>query len=108
MKRQRRTWEDNIKMNVKDDERIWTGLIWLRIGTSVGFLPFGGAELWKILTLWSRVLENLSSSSATQEITRILKKPEGSLPHSQYPAIHPYPEPDQSNPCPIPILQDPF
>ena len=27
-------------------------------------------------------------------------EPEGSLPHSQVPAICPYPEPDQSSPCP--------
>jgi hypothetical protein len=29
-------------------------------------------------------------------------EPEGSLPHSQQPAICPYPEPDQSSPCPPP------
>ena len=27
-------------------------------------------------------------------------EPEGSLPHSQQPATCPYPEPDQSSPCP--------
>jgi hypothetical protein len=27
-------------------------------------------------------------------------EPEGSLPHSQEPAICPYPEPHQSSPCP--------
>ena len=27
-------------------------------------------------------------------------EPEGSLPHSQEPAISPYPDPDQSSPCP--------
>jgi hypothetical protein len=32
--RPRRRWVDNIKM----DGVVWTGLIWLRIGTSGGFL----------------------------------------------------------------------
>jgi hypothetical protein len=33
--RQRRRWVDNIKMNLrKVGWVIWTGLIWLRIGTS--------------------------------------------------------------------------
>jgi hypothetical protein len=27
-------WMDNIKMNVRWDVVVWTGLIWLRIGTS--------------------------------------------------------------------------
>ena len=35
-------------------------------------------------------------------------EPEGSLPHSQEPATCPYPEPDQSSPCPTPLLRDPF
>jgi len=35
-------------------------------------------------------------------------EPEGSLPHSQVPAACPYPEPDQSRPCPhIPFPEDP-
>jgi len=29
-------------------------------------------------------------------------EPEGSLPHSQKPASSPYPEPDQTSPCPHP------
>ena len=34
-------------------------------------------------------------------------EPEGSLPHSQVPAICPYPEPDQSSPCfHIPLSKD--
>jgi hypothetical protein len=34
-------------------------------------------------------------------------EPEGSLPHSQAPAICPYPEPDQSTPClTIPRIAD--
>jgi hypothetical protein len=37
--RSRRRWEDNIKMIFKKwDERAWTGLIWLRIGTGGGLL----------------------------------------------------------------------
>ena len=37
-------------------------------------------------------------------------EPEGSLPHSQVPATCPYPQPDQSSPCPclqIPLPEDP-
>ena len=35
-------------------------------------------------------------------------EPEGLLPHSQVPATCPYPEPDQSSPCPyIPLPEDP-
>jgi hypothetical protein len=37
--RSRRRWEDNIKMHLQEvGWRIWTGLIWLRIGTSCGLL----------------------------------------------------------------------
>jgi hypothetical protein len=36
--RPRRSWMDNIKMNLRDDEMAWTGSIWLRIGTSGGLL----------------------------------------------------------------------
>jgi len=36
---------------------------------------------------------------AGQEIPRILRKNEGSLPHSQEPATFPYPEPNQPSPC---------
>jgi hypothetical protein len=29
-------WEDNIKVDLKEiDLRVWTGIIWLRLGTSV-------------------------------------------------------------------------
>jgi hypothetical protein len=34
--RRRHRWVDNIKMDLR--EREWTGLIWLRIGTSGGLL----------------------------------------------------------------------
>jgi hypothetical protein len=34
----RRRWEDNIKMDIRQDWVVWTGLIWLRIGTSGGLL----------------------------------------------------------------------
>jgi hypothetical protein len=35
----RRTWEDNIKMDLREiGSVLWTGLIWLRIGTSGGML----------------------------------------------------------------------
>jgi len=46
--------------------------------------------------------------SASQEIPRILWNPEGSLPHSQVPAIRPYPEPVASSPYPRnPLPEDP-
>jgi hypothetical protein len=33
--RPRHIWEDNIKMNIKKwGVRLWTGFVWLRIGTS--------------------------------------------------------------------------
>jgi hypothetical protein len=32
--RPRRKWEDNIKMNLRQDGVAWTELIWLRVGTS--------------------------------------------------------------------------
>jgi hypothetical protein len=31
-------WKDNIKMDLRYDGVVWTGLIWLRIGTSGGLL----------------------------------------------------------------------
>jgi hypothetical protein len=38
--RPRRRWVDNIKMDLGEvDEVMWTGLVWLRIGT-------GGELLW--------------------------------------------------------------
>jgi hypothetical protein len=36
--RPRRRWLDNIKMDLKRDKVVWSGLIWLRIETSGGFL----------------------------------------------------------------------
>ena len=37
--RPRRRWEGNIKMDLQEkDVAVWTGLIWLRIGTGVGHL----------------------------------------------------------------------
>jgi hypothetical protein len=34
----RHRWEDYIKMNLRQDRVVWTGLMWLRIGTSEGLL----------------------------------------------------------------------
>jgi hypothetical protein len=34
----RRRWMDNIRMNLTQDGVVWTGLIWLRMGTSGGLL----------------------------------------------------------------------
>jgi hypothetical protein len=36
--RPRLRWKDNIKTDLKLDGRVWTGLIWLMIGTSGGLL----------------------------------------------------------------------
>ena len=38
LRRPRLRWEDNIRMDLKEigRERMWTGLIWLRMGTSGG------------------------------------------------------------------------
>ena len=50
-----------------------------------------------------------NSSSASQEIIGILRTPKIRYRIHKGPAICPYPEPDQSNPClPIPFLEDPF
>ena len=52
-----------------------------------------------LLTPWSRVLlEKLTGSAASQEISPNFMKHEVSLPHSQVPAICPYPEPARSSP----------
>jgi hypothetical protein len=32
--RHRRRWEDNIKMDRREDGMVWTGFMWFRIGTS--------------------------------------------------------------------------
>jgi hypothetical protein len=56
----------------------------------------------------SRVfLEKLTGSQLVKKFPHFTK-PQGSLPHTQVPATCPYPEPDQSSPCPhIPLLIDP-
>jgi hypothetical protein len=47
--------------------------------------------------------------AASQEIPRISKEPEGSLPYSQVPATCPYPEPTPSSPHnPLQLPDDPF
>ena len=46
--------------------------------------------------------------SASHEISPHFMEPEGSLPHSQVPAICPYPAPARSSPYPhIPLPEDP-
>ena len=53
------------------------------------------------LTPYSTVLlEKLTGSAASQEITLILWNPKSSFPYSQIPTTCPYPEPARSNPCP--------
>jgi hypothetical protein len=36
--RHRRRWEDSIKMNLKDNGRVWTGFVWVTIGSIGGLL----------------------------------------------------------------------
>jgi hypothetical protein len=36
--RPRHMWVDNIKMDLRSDSVVWTGLIWLRMGTGGGLL----------------------------------------------------------------------
>jgi hypothetical protein len=36
--RPRSRWMDNIKMDIRENGMVWTGSIWLRIGTSGGLL----------------------------------------------------------------------
>jgi hypothetical protein len=39
LERPRRRWEDNIRMDLKEeDEKVWTGCIWLKIQTSSGLV----------------------------------------------------------------------
>ena len=56
----------------------------------------------------SRVLLEKLTGSQSRNYPHFMQT-EGSLPHSQVPATCPYPEPDQSIPCPhIPIAEDPL
>ena len=61
-----------------------------------------------LLTRWSRViLEKLTGSELVKKFPHFMD-PEGSLPHSQVPAICPYPEPARSSPYPhVPLPDDP-
>jgi hypothetical protein len=65
--------------------------------------------LTNLLTPWSTsLLEKLTGITASQEIHHILWNAEGSLPHSQMPAICPCPEPHQSSLRPHnPLPEDP-
>jgi hypothetical protein len=36
--RPRRRWVDNIKIDLRENGMVWTGSIWLKIGTSGGLL----------------------------------------------------------------------
>jgi len=58
------------------------------------------------LTPWSRVLEKLTSFQLVKKFPT-LWNPKCSLPHSHMPTTCPFPEPDQSSPCPhIPLPED--
>jgi hypothetical protein len=77
----------------------------------------GKCEIWNILTectfsklqsyLPTYSIEQILSweanrFSASQKINPHFMETEGSLPHSRVPANCPYPDPDQSSPCPYP------
>jgi hypothetical protein len=34
----RHRWKDNIEMDLKQDEVVWTGFVWLRVGIGGGLL----------------------------------------------------------------------
>jgi hypothetical protein len=36
--RPRRRWKNNIRLDLQEGDRVWTGLSWLRIGTGGGLL----------------------------------------------------------------------
>jgi hypothetical protein len=38
LRRHRRRWKDNIKIDLREDGVVWTGLMWLKIGISGGLL----------------------------------------------------------------------
>jgi hypothetical protein len=42
----RRSWEDNIKMDLKKSVRMWTRLTWLRLGV------WGQAVVNTVMNLW--------------------------------------------------------
>ena len=65
-----------------------------------------GQDQWRVVNITRKTNSKEQSpycegnrSSASQEILRILW-PEGSLPHSQVPAVCPYPKPEKSSSCP--------
>jgi hypothetical protein len=54
--RPRRSWEDNIKLDLREVEwGTWTGSIWLRIGTGGGVCKYGAQPLGFIN--WGEFLE---------------------------------------------------
>ena len=61
----------------------------------------------KKLTAWSGVLlEKLTGPQLVKKSH--VTETDLSLPHSKKPATWPYPEPDQHNPSPVPLLGNPF
>jgi hypothetical protein len=38
LRKPKRRWEDNIKMNLRKQTGVWTAFLWLRIETGGGFL----------------------------------------------------------------------
>jgi hypothetical protein len=38
LRKRRHTWKEDIKMDLKEIGVVWTGLVWLRIGTNGRFL----------------------------------------------------------------------
>jgi hypothetical protein len=64
-------------------------------------------RLHTVLTPWSRVLEKLNGFSKSRNSPHFME-PEGTLACLQVTVTCPYPEPDQSSPCPIPLSEDPY
>ena len=64
------------------------------------------AAVTYFLAPWSRVLlEKLTGFQLVKKFPHVME-PEDSLPHSQVPAIRPYPEPDRSSQCPHILLPE--
>jgi hypothetical protein len=78
--------------------------------------PYGNCnacrQLYRIKDLTHSMEQSPSGEAnrfSVKKFPPCFMEPEGTIPHSQSPAIYPYPEPDQSGPCPhIPLPEDTF
>jgi len=71
-----------------------------RKATVIVFITVDSCKSY-LLTPRSKVLLQKLSGSQSRNYSYFMES-EGSLPHLQVPATCPYPEPDQSSPCPHP------